>query len=155
MIITFDHWLNDRTLGSMSWASYIRDSWARRRGSQLPERAADDDLGHVPAFIDEGRWLVSCTCNAAAYVTPNDPYHICSECGREPWLIVDFPSDKDDTEAVLELRPYRATQNWYPAGALDHVHPGDETLEDLIQENRDHGVDVPDHLDGRAASVNG
>lgn len=147
MIITFDHWLNNRTGGTMSWGGYLSDRWARMRGSQLPERPPDEDLGHVPAFIDEGRWLVSCSCNSASYVAPENPYHICADCGLEPWKVVDFPADKDDIEAVLDLRPFRANQNWYPDGALA-IHPA-ETLDDLIQENRDNGVDVPDHLDGR------
>ncbi len=153
MIITFDHWLNARSGGSMSWDDYLRDRWSRGPGGPLPDRPPDDQLLHRLAFVDEGRWLVSCSCNAAAYVTPNEPYHICAVCGVVPWSIVDFPPDKADIEAVLELRPERANRNWYPEGALT-VHAG-ETLDDLIAENRANGVDVPDHLEGRPARNGG
>jgi hypothetical protein len=150
MIIDFDTWLNARTGGAFTLPEYLRDRWSRGPGGELPKRPADEQLEHRKAFIDEGRWLVSCACNSAAYVTPSAPYFICAVCGRRDWYLVYFPADKADIEAVLELRPERANQNWYPEGALA-VHAG-ETLNDLIEENRAHGVDVPDHLEGRAVS---
>ena len=153
MITTFDEWLNARTGGGMTWGEYLRDRWSRGPGGELPERAEDEQLEHRKAFIDEGRWLVSCTCNAAAYVAPANPYFICAVCGARKWWIVDFPGDKVDVEAVLELRPERANQSWYPEGALP-VHAG-ETLDDLIEENRANGVDVPDYLDRRPARNGG
>ena len=153
MIITFDHWLNARSGREMTWDQYLRDRWSRGPGGPLPDRPPDDELGHRAAFVDEGRWLVSCVCRSAAYVTPNQPYHICAVCGVEPWVMVDFPADKDDIEAVLDLRPYRANQNWYAEGALD-VHPA-ETLDDLLRENKKNGVDIPRHLERRPARNGG
>ena len=153
MIITFDEWLNGRTGGELTCADYLRDRWSRGPGGALPERPPDDQLEHRKAFIDEGRWLVSCVCNSAAYVTPSHPYFLCAVCGARDWYIVDFPPDRAAIEAVLELRPERANQNWYPEGALP-VQAG-ETLDDLIAENRAHGVDVPYYLEGRPARNGG
>jgi hypothetical protein len=46
------------------------------------------------------------------------------------WRPVTLPSDVEAIEGALVVRPDRSTRNWQPG----------ETVDDLLRENREHGI---------------
>lgn len=66
----------------------------------------------------------------------------CRECD----LVADieWPPDADEIMEVLNRRPVPANRNWYPRGHLLAIRmdePHGQTVADLLDENREHGVD--------------
>lgn len=118
----------------------------------------------VIAYVYSGDWVADCVrpdCMGTEFLhdlrvpglpagadNPRDQrktLFLCSNCRQMAeieWPPEDF---KRGVDLVLSSRPVPTTRNWYP---LDHpgavklrvVHG--ETLEDLRQENIDHGVPV-------------
>ena len=95
------------------------------------------------AIVNSGKWLVLCSnpnCGGAEKVW-EEGLMFCASClnrhvGHE-FLKTAFPTERRKIEQVLGLRPNPENRHWEP----------DETLEDLVRENRDHGVEVPDGMD--------
>lgn len=94
----------------------------------------------IPAFINHGRWLVSCpTCGSAAFVSMSDHRFWCVECQSPEndrwWYEVVFPADKAQIEDTLLKRPAvieknAINRNWFP----------NETLAVLKRENAEKGI---------------
>lgn len=113
------------------------------------------------AFVFNGEWVAECPvngCNNVEFLTtrlpehrgrrdlppgPVQPVFACRNCLTvSPH--VEWPDHPDDLMAVLNRRPVPQTRNWYPDG---HPHalkwagtPHGQSVADLEQENRDHGV---------------
>jgi hypothetical protein len=110
----------------------------RRMGERVsvhPNRTA------VTARINEGRWLFDCVeldCGSGVLAHPEWQIGRCFGCGAV-YTQIAFPSDWQAVEKVLLQRARTATRNWEPASSLD----------DLRQENADHGIVPPTPLRGR------
>lgn len=108
----------------------------------LPELNPDNLGPPVLARIDLGRWLVDCdACRAAVVIDTDDLVFICPACGSSgKWqeITMPTPDDKAKIEEILLLRPgFRdANKNrfWFP----------NETIDDLLNQNREHGAPVPE-----------
>lgn len=97
--------------------------------------------GALKAAIDCGRWVVDCQCGSGIALHPRWQIAACFLCGRS-WWQVEFPAPYflDQLEEIFRLRPagsiHRNPQrfwSWKPT----------ETREDLVEENRTHGWQVP------------
>jgi hypothetical protein len=91
--------------------------------------------GEVIAYVNHGRWVADCPfCASAMLCVPHDPYFWCVECGnynnQDAPMAVVFPANWPDIEQTLEMRRDARNQNWKPP----------ETVDELVQENNDHGV---------------
>jgi hypothetical protein len=92
---------------------------------------------HAVAYVNHGRWLADCPfgCGGARMVQPNVPFW-CVFCGNAgaggQSVPVDWPGDPAAIEAVLKLRDLERFRNWFPW----------ETVTNLRNENRDHGVRI-------------
>lgn len=88
----------------------------------------------VMAYINHGRWVADCpACNGAELVEQGHRM-LCGSCGAVH--DVDWPSDIDEAETLLEQRPV-GHQHW-------DRHKG-ETVDTLAAENIDHGI-LPEDL---------
>ena len=122
-----------------------REEWAKRQEDEpYPDRPPLALLGHILARVNHGRWIADCqTCKAAQLADAVDSYMLCVECGSGEWWVVDFPDDKALIEECLEHR--MSILSWEPG----------ETVADLIEENRKHGLGEPSDLDRRTDSQRG
>jgi len=104
------------------------------------------------AYMYSGMWVADCPrgCNNTELVTEKvgsileqkkTQFH-CSYC-RYLTDTIEWPSDMDAIEAVLSLRPIPYNRNWYPQDhpiAIRFNLPHGQSIDDLRQENTDHGV---------------
>lgn len=109
------------------------------------DRVATDGPPLV-AEIREGLWIARCSCrtrvtarNAAGpggVVWLDNPVIWCPRCRNNivggMWRRVILPADIETIEQVLLARPDVQTRNWLPA----------ESVDDLVQENTDHGLEA-------------
>lgn len=109
-------------------------------------RTAEPMIGRV----NHGRWIASCSCGMPGSLpTPgcivflDGPWALlgwCVRCGNQGWgggwrrIVVPPPEERARIEAVLLCRPNVEDRNWEP----------DETVADLLAQNREHGDPVPD-----------
>jgi hypothetical protein len=103
----------------------------------MPPPTFDSTRGSVNAFISDNRWVVECVaanCNGALMVSVAEPYFLCVECGNRDnggnWYLVNFPDTRNRIETLL-LRRAHANRHWVDG----------ETITQLEQENREHGLD--------------
>jgi hypothetical protein len=86
------------------------------------------------AFVNDGRWVVTCGCGGAQLASRARPLFYCLDCAGEAhgfkWLAIVFPRDADAIEAVIARRPDPLSRRWNPG----------ETVEDLTAENAANGV---------------
>lgn len=101
----------------------------------VPPLTSIADGADVAARVDHGRWIVQCPdCQGAAMVWPDQPLYLCRGCwnamvgGR--WRRVSLPTNRDEIEAALAIRPLEKTRHWRPG----------ESVMDLWRENSDHGL---------------
>lgn len=96
------------------------------------------------AYVNMGRVIADCPrrdCTNAEALEPRQQTFYCSYCKQI--AEVRWPADLDEIAMALEQRPVPSTRNWAPAGhrqALACGHPDGQTVADLIDENREHGV---------------
>lgn len=82
------------------------------------------------ARVNHGRWIADCAaCKSGMLTHPEWRLACCGECGAI-YSRITFPVMASAIEHVLCRRPQRSTQNWFPT----------ETVNDLLRENREHGV---------------
>ncbi len=97
------------------------------------------DSAPVRVYINHGKWYLACPCGGIEFAW-EEGLTMCLSCFNahvnHKLLRTQFPAEREDIERILELRPL-PNRNW-AAG---------ETIADLIQENRDHGMEVPDGMD--------
>ncbi len=114
------------------WSTHI----AKSNGT--PEPPVVQPRGKVYPRIAQSRWIVECPfCPGAQDASPEHPIFWCTDCAMEKNgsapIVVAFPPNYQQIEAVLMTRPDPRARNWYPS----------ETLGDLINENRAYGYPVP------------
>jgi hypothetical protein len=110
-------------------------------------------------WIYRGEWVADCPredCNNVEFLTekpdhlrgvannpgPRKSAFYCSNC-HYCTTSIRWPADADELLKVLDRRPVPDTRNWYPEGHMVAVMSGEpdgQTVEELLQENRDHGV---------------
>lgn len=94
--------------------------------------------GLAYAEANWGAWIARCPrpyCTNAMGLDRGQRAFAClgpDSCGFEADVI--WPADPQAIEAILEMRPVSRTRNWLPG----------ESLEDLLQENAEHGCVPPD-----------
>jgi len=101
-------------------------------------------LSDTEAWVYNGQWVADCPrddCNNVELA--NDTYNVftCSNCGMIAFL--NFPKFSQDIMQELSLRPIPQSRNWfYPDQplAIKAGLPHGQTVNDIIQENREHGV---------------
>ena len=120
----------------------LRKGAFKMAGATLPETVAPKTLT-LGAIVNAGKWLVRCenpSCGGAEKVW-EEGLMFCASCLNahvgHHFIRTAFPKNREQIEAILELRPNQENRHWEP----------DETVEDLVEENRDHGVEVPDGMD--------
>lgn len=108
------------------------------------------------AYVYSGDWVADCPrgCGGVEHLferanprNPSSPrvvqkteFH-CSYC--QMVTPIDWPPTMNEIMTVLMLRPVPHTRNWYPAGhdvALRFRLPHGQTVDELREENREHGV---------------
>jgi hypothetical protein len=94
-------------------------------------------LPHAPepirAWIQHDYWLAKCGtlyCRNALRLDYGDGF-LCDRCGVAFDVIWPTPETAQKIVAVLSYRPDWATRNWLP----------DESLDELLMENFEHGID--------------
>ena len=106
-------------------------AWGQATGRFSNEVESFDTT--VYAEVNAGRWMIPrCPtegCFAGILLDPEWNESICTECGRVYRPIWPPTDDRAAIEALLGVRP-TANQNWVPG----------ETLEQLAQDNTDHGL---------------
>lgn len=85
--------------------------------------AATDPEATVPAYVNEGRWVVDCPdCNNAQLACRTDHRFMCNECGNlaigRLWRPVRWPAEVHRIEPLLAGRPAR-NQNWIPGEVVE------------------------------------
>jgi hypothetical protein len=108
-------------------ASYI--ARLNRHGARYAVHEVTD---RVPARIDANRWLVDCACGNCCATDAEWGIACCYACGAIYRSVI-FPAAKETIEAVLLTRPRSMDRAWSP----------NESLQDLVDENRRHGFTVP------------
>ena len=112
------------------------------------------------AYVYSGDWVADCPrgCGGVEHLfdraNPRDPlsprvvpkteFH-CSYCklGQAETVRIDWPPNMNDIMTVLMLRPVPHNRNWYPKDhdvALRYRLPHGQTVDELREENREHGV---------------
>jgi hypothetical protein len=136
-IIKHEDWQHD------SWMNFLRNHY---RGPLPP---LTEKANSVNARIEHGRWLVDCPCGSAYVPSQAEPYLICIECANQDndgkWIDIIFPANKEAIEATLLKRPiivkrYRQTNS--PMFAENRNWTPGETIDQLRQENLEHGLEI-------------
>lgn len=116
------------------------------------------------AYLYSGEWVADCPrpdCSGAEFLFdatfpmlpagPGNPRNIrkgvfaCTNCQQLASIAWPAESFMDQARELLALRPVPSTRNWYPAdhpGALRFRIPHGQSLEELREENRAHGIPV-------------
>ena len=102
---------------------------------------------HVQPEVNWGRWIARCPrdgChNAEHFGLDEQTGHLggladevfrCGHCNLT--CVVRWPEEKYAIERILAARPVPSTRNWQPG----------ETLDGLLRENSEHGLDYAAHL---------
>ena len=126
----------------LSTMDFVRHIYYHTRMDRTGLKLGDiNDLGKAvaKAKVSHGRWVVDCPgefCNGAEYVDMNNKIFMCCSCWNtefeNKWLKVSVPENRKEIEEILLKRSIKV-RNWLP----------DETLDDLIKENLEHGLEVP------------
>lgn len=95
--------------------------WHRSEEPHIPESTSLELT--LPAFANEGRWLVQCPCGGAQYAHPDMDRFFCVDClnytvGGQ-WAQVVWPDDHTAIETVLDQRPHPRHMNWRPGETVD------------------------------------
>lgn len=89
---------------------------AANHGHQLPPPEQVALQAPLPAFVNDGRWLVQCECRSAEFAHRSDHRFFCTGCRNADvggaWRPVQWPQRADEIERLLQVRPERRAQNW-------------------------------------------
>jgi len=89
-----------------------------KRKEQTPHEVSEPQH----AYINHGRWVVSCKCVGAGLTSPSFGISCCFDCGAVYTHIL-FPADVDAITHALLQRDNVENRNWTP----------DESLESLVK----------------------
>jgi len=87
--------------------------------------------GAAYARAEWSRWIADCPapyCRSALQLRRFEPFFRCWDCGAGADIV--WPSNLEDIERLLMMRPDPIARNWFPG----------ETLADLLAENIRHGI---------------
>ncbi len=85
------------------------------------------------AYMNAGRWVVDCSdpdCPGAGLASH---VYVCENCKRITRVV--WPTERDEVDRLVEVRPVPDTRNW-----RGPWNP-DESVEALRLENAAHGLD--------------
>lgn len=114
-------------------------------------------MDEARAYIYHGEWVADCPrpCGNTEFLfnktSRNGPRIVrkqvftCSYCKMT--APIEWASNERELDIVLSIRPVPHTRNWYPKGhpvALKYKLPDGQTIHDLVQEAREHGVIPPE-----------
>ena len=119
---------------------WFKISWDAFRRSRISKAMAQRAIIENPtttlvgsplkAYVNQGRWLVSCECGGAEYAWEEGIF-MCQSCWngnhKHYYRASVFPNERKQIETLLEKRPLQ-NRNWEP----------NETLTDLRRENKQH-----------------
>lgn len=125
----------------IKWSKKADSPWNRIRGNVMP----------VSAYVNGYRWLAKCECGNIFFVTPDDPFFYCFECGNDAVngnsRPVTFPNEdrRRKIAKLLEQRPVTITKKRMKptqsqAAAIPFILRRDwdgQTIQELKQENAD------------------
>jgi len=123
------------------WTTAQRIVWRSsqlsfERKAEIIEKGSLSEGTVAFAVVNAGRWIVHCPlpgCNGAQYASVQDHRFWCVDCNNKAvagqWIKVAWPDNVEDIEQALLQRP-REAQHWLFG----------ETVADLIEQNRQHGV---------------
>jgi len=118
-------------------------------------------VNEARAYIYHSQWVADCPrpyCGNTEYLFDkmnkrdlNSPRTIrkqvfrCSYCKLV--APIEWATNEHELEIVLSIRPVPHTRNWYPKGhptAIKYGLPDGQTIHDLVEEAREHGVIPPE-----------
>ena len=148
-IVLHEYWQSE------AFETFIARYYRKNGFGALPPIDTDHVQGEKQAHINQGRWIVDCSCNSALLVSMTVRYFLCPDCGNRDnggkWYRVMFPVNWQAIEAVLLRRPLRHrglgpdgkvwSQGFNPFEAWHRNWSPGETLADLQAENRAYGVE--------------
>jgi hypothetical protein len=112
-----------------------RSTAEKIHGRPVPVPPSDHiDAGSpLPAFVNDGRWVVQCdVCFGAQLASKADHRFLCVDCLNAhiegAWRPVLWPTNAGEIERALEVRPRRNLQNWTTL----------QTVEELLERNEAH-----------------
>jgi len=112
--------------------SGVRDVESYRAVHTAAMKRAEKDTHEVEApqdaYVNNGRWVVNCTCNGAGLTSPSFKISRCFDCGRV-YTHITFPKEAKKIEEALTARHDQSSRNW-----------NGETLQQLLDENAEYGV---------------
>lgn len=101
-----------------------------------PTKTLPSKKAHVWAFVEHGRWLVSCPwCPNAQFAPLNDPRFYCVECrnaqagGEYITVLVPTPAEVAQIEKLLERVWHVGYRNWYANETVDVLRNQVESYE--------------------------
>lgn len=99
---------------------------------------------HARAYVNHGRWVAGCPrkdCSNARELKAREGTFHCNNC--QMIAPISWPTEADAIFKVLAKRPVPQTRNWFPDGhelAVRANVPHGQSVKDLHDENREHGV---------------
>jgi hypothetical protein len=100
-----------------------------RKALEVKGQATTENNTPINAYINHGRWVVNCPeCNGAGLASRTIKVSCCFDCGAVFTQVV-FPRLAPTIEQTLLKRPDIASRNWTT-----------ESIMELVQENKNHGV---------------
>ena len=118
----------------------------------------DDAAPPVHARVEQGRWLGDCECGGAMLLIKGAPF-MCGSCfnaaNGHRYRPVMWPDDITAIEDVLLARPEPGTRGWAPVDVVvgGNTRAVAQTLDELVTENDDHAVGVPQSVVVEAAAL--
>ncbi len=80
-------------------------------------------VNHVPAYMNHGRWIADCPgpCSGGAVAMPGLECDECHVLGYYTMVIPVLPTNADEIEEAMSIRPEARTRNW-TAESVDALH---------------------------------
>lgn len=112
-------------------ARHLHEIAAKRAAfPSLDFKVFDAPTGAVP-LVTGGKWVVICECGDAPMASPEWDEARCFACGAV-YRSLAWPPDRKAIEHELVARPSALVRAWLP----------NESVDDLRQQNADHGIVV-------------
>jgi hypothetical protein len=119
-------------------------------------------MNEARAYVYHGEWVADCprSCGNVEFLfnkqnprrkdsprTIRKTAFVCSYCSLT--APIEWAQDETAITMTLNVRPIPHTRNWYPKGhpvALRYRLPDGQTIHELVEEAREHGVIPPEKL---------
>ncbi len=134
MIITANHWF--KPFGCTTLQIWVEKKILPHMDRHGIYPTGLDYGTTLASWVLRGAWTVTCPCGASEY-TWNEGWVMCLSCmngySHHRFVRTMFPAKRQQVEDILEFRPLE-NRNWLIG----------ETLEELIAQNIENGVEVPE-----------